>query len=103
MPTISSRKAFARFVNLLLDTHILVWMATDPERIPPKLLAAIADAEIRYVSIVTAMEIQLKNMRHPDTFSFQCRSRNGYGEILLHSNAVNVPRCAYAAADGLYS
>jgi PIN domain nuclease of toxin-antitoxin system len=57
-------------VDLLLDTHILIWMATDPDRIPPKLLAAIADAEIRYVSIVTALEIQLKNLRHPDTFTF---------------------------------
>lgn len=57
-------------MDLLLDTHILVWMATAPDRIPPKLLAAIADAEIRYVSIITAVEIQLKNLRHPDTFSF---------------------------------
>jgi hypothetical protein len=45
-------------------------MATDPDPIPPKLLAPFMDADIRYVSIVTAQEIQLKNLRHPDAFSF---------------------------------
>lgn len=57
-------------MHLLLGTHILIWMAIEPERIPAKLLEAIALADTRYVSVVTALEIQLKNLRHPDTFSF---------------------------------
>jgi PIN domain nuclease of toxin-antitoxin system len=60
-------------LDLLLDTHILVWMATTPDRIPKRLLAAIETASHRFVSHVTALEIQLKHLKKPALFSFGLR------------------------------
>ena len=59
--------------DLLLDTHIIIWMATAPSRIPAKLLAAIEEVDRRYVSHVTAFEIQLKNLKSPGAFPFSLR------------------------------
>ena len=56
--------------DLLLDTHIVIWMATDPDRIPLQLLEWIEEADTRFVSHVTALEIQLKNIKSPDAFPF---------------------------------
>jgi len=57
-------------LDLLLDTHIVIWMATAPKRIPKRLLAAIEAAHHRYVSHVTAMEIQLKHLKSGELFPF---------------------------------
>lgn len=59
--------------DLLLDTHIVLWMAIDPDRIPLALLEAIEEAEHRFVSHVTALEIQLKHLKNPATFPFSLR------------------------------
>jgi PIN domain nuclease of toxin-antitoxin system len=56
--------------GLLLDTHIVIWMATDPDRISLQLLDWIEEADTRFVSHVTALEIHLKNMKSPDAFPF---------------------------------
>jgi hypothetical protein len=78
-------------------------MGTEPDRIPPKLPAPIVDADIRYVSIDTAQEIQLKNLWHLDAFLFPMRIWQWSRRILLHSNAINVPKYAHAAANGFRS
>jgi PIN domain nuclease of toxin-antitoxin system len=48
-------------VKLLLDTHVLLWAATDPDRIAAETRAAIEDGanEVR-ASLVTAWEIAIK-------------------------------------------
>lgn len=56
--------------RLLLDTHIVIWMATTPDRIPKRMIEAIESAEQRFVSHVTALEIQLKNLKNAKLFPF---------------------------------
>jgi PIN domain nuclease of toxin-antitoxin system len=48
-------------VKLLLDTHVVLWAATDPERIEPQARSAIEDgANDVFASIVTAWEVAIK-------------------------------------------
>jgi PIN domain nuclease of toxin-antitoxin system len=56
--------------SLLLDTHIVIWMATEPERLPASLLRAIEGVETRLVSHVSAWEIQIKHEKHGVQFNF---------------------------------
>jgi PIN domain nuclease of toxin-antitoxin system len=48
-------------MKLLLDTHVVLWAALEPERIQPECRAAIENAsnEVR-VSVVSALEIAIK-------------------------------------------
>ena len=56
--------------SLLLDTHVVIWMATDPDRLPAPLRKAIETVETRYVSHVSAWEIQIKHQKHGPRFGF---------------------------------
>ena len=56
--------------SLLLDTHVLIWMATAPERIPPNLRKAIEEVPTRFVSHVSAWEVQIKHEKHGSKFGF---------------------------------
>lgn len=60
-------------MRLLLDTHIVIWMASAPKRLPRSLLTAIEKAELRFVSHATAWEIQIKHEKHLDRFRFSLR------------------------------
>jgi len=55
---------------LLLDTHVLIWMATDPDRLPSALVRAIETVKTRFVSSVSAWEIQVKHEKHGSRFNF---------------------------------
>lgn len=44
----------------LLDTHVVVWLASAPERIPVGLRRRLEEAETLYVSAVSAYEIAQK-------------------------------------------
>lgn len=57
-------------LDFLLDTHIVIWMASAPDRIPKRLLMAIEDARNRFVSHVTAFEVQLKHLKDAAAFPF---------------------------------
>jgi PIN domain nuclease of toxin-antitoxin system len=49
-------------VKLLLDTHVLLWSASDPNRIPPAARAQIEDpANVRLISAASAWEIATKH------------------------------------------
>lgn len=50
-------------MRLLLDTHVLFWLARETFRIPNEIRAALNDAKARYLSPVSAMEISLKSGR----------------------------------------
>jgi PIN domain nuclease of toxin-antitoxin system len=56
--------------SLLLDTHVVIWMANQPDRLPASLRAAINSAQTRFVSHVTAWEIQTKHEKHGPRFDF---------------------------------
>ena len=48
-------------MKILLDTHIFIWMATEPERLSTKLAEAIVDANNSFfLSLVSIWEIQIK-------------------------------------------
>jgi PIN domain nuclease of toxin-antitoxin system len=48
-------------VKLLLDTHVVLWSATDPDRLAPEARAALEDGtNDALVSVVSAWEIALK-------------------------------------------
>jgi PIN domain nuclease of toxin-antitoxin system len=48
-------------MRILLDTHIFIWMATEPERLSPKLTASIIDRHnTLFLSLVSIWEIQIK-------------------------------------------
>ncbi len=63
--------------DLLSDTHIVIWLATDPQRIPLAWLTLIQEARRRYVSHVTALEGQIKNDKNPELFEFSLQSYEG--------------------------
>jgi PIN domain nuclease of toxin-antitoxin system len=54
----------------LLDTHVVIWMAKQPDRLPATLRAAVNSAQTRFVSHVTAWEIQIKHEKHGSRFDF---------------------------------
>jgi PIN domain nuclease of toxin-antitoxin system len=56
--------------SLLLDTHVVIWMSTEPERLPPALLEAVQTVETRFVSHASAWEIQIKREKHGHKFNF---------------------------------
>jgi len=48
-------------MNLLLDTHVILWIASDTEKLSAKAKSAIADENnVRYVSIASAWEVAIK-------------------------------------------
>ena len=48
-------------MNLLLDTHVILWLASDTEKLSTKAKTAIADENnVRYVSIASAWEVAIK-------------------------------------------
>ncbi|HWF45514.1 MAG TPA: type II toxin-antitoxin system VapC family toxin [Bryobacteraceae bacterium] len=54
----------------MLDTHVVIWMATAPERLPGALLKAIETVQTRFVSHASAWEIQIKREKHGSQFDF---------------------------------
>jgi PIN domain nuclease of toxin-antitoxin system len=50
-------------LNLLLDTHILIWWLADSPRLSKKARAAIENSEIVWASAVSAWEIEVKRAR----------------------------------------
>ena len=56
--------------SLLLDTHVVIWMSSEPERLPAGLTRAIQNARTRFVSHATAWEIQIKRQKHGTGFGF---------------------------------
>ena len=57
-------------LRLLLDTHVVIWMARDPERLPGALIKAIESADVRYVSHISSWEIQIKGEKLGSRFGF---------------------------------
>ena len=55
-------------MNLLLDTHIMLWAAAEPSRLSPQATALIGDKDYRlYFSAASLWEIVLKNgLGRPD-------------------------------------
>ena len=57
-------------MRVLLDTHIVIWLSTDPNRVPDHLQKLVLEAEQRYISVVSFFEVALKHRKDPDSFPF---------------------------------
>ncbi len=58
-------------MNLLLDTHILIWALNDDHRLPGKARELILDkSNVLYYSTVSVWEIAIKHASHPENVEF---------------------------------
>ena len=82
-------------LNLLLDTHILLWWLAQDARLTKRAQAAITDADKVYVSAASAWEIAIKitlgKLRAPDDLKIQMDA-SGFLELPIS--------IAHAAAAG---
>ena len=54
-------------MNILLDTHIVLWAITEPNKLTKKTLELLEDNNNNfYVSIASVWEVAIKNIRHPE-------------------------------------
>jgi PIN domain nuclease of toxin-antitoxin system len=80
-------------VNLLLDTHVLIWW-DEGRRLAPGARRAIADADAVYVSAATAWEIAIKiglGRLRPTRTVEQAANESGFLELpvtLVHAERV---------------
>ena len=58
-------------MNLLLDTHILIWTLNDDRRLPKRAKKLILDKNNDiYYSVVSVWEVSVKHANHPDNVEF---------------------------------
>lgn len=68
-------------MNILLDSHILIWALTDDPRLPAKARRIILDPEnMIWYSAVTVWELTLKHMLYPEEITFSGGELIGYCE-----------------------
>ena len=83
-------------MNLLLDTHILLWWLADSPRLPLKARKAVHDAELVCVSAVSAWEIEIKKARGlldaPGNLEATLRARDLQAVPLTVAHAVAAAR-----------
>ena len=89
---------YKRLINMkiLLDTHVLVWALSSPERIKPKVQDLLVDTDnIVFVSIASLWELQIKKSLNkislPDDFISQLQE-NGFE--LLDINYKHIAKLA---------
>lgn len=86
-------------MRLLLDTHLIVWAADDPARVPRTAREAIIAAEHRVFSVASLWEIAIKvalgrsGIRTDPSALRSGLLENGYEELpVLATHALEVPR-----------
>lgn len=66
-------------MNLLLDTHILIWALNGDPKLPDKAREMILDPDNAvYYSSVSIWEIAIKHAIHPENVAFTGRELSGY-------------------------
>lgn len=73
---------------LLLDTHIAIWLATDPVRVPNSIRKEVSNADRRYISAVSFAEVALKHRKNPTGFPF---TSNHLEQALFDLRAIELP------------
>lgn len=82
-------------MNILLDTHIILWCLYEPSKLPPEARMIISDLDnwICYSSI-SLWECELKHLKHPDYFEFTAADvradclRAGYSQVDLQTRHI---------------
>ena len=106
-------------MNLLLDTHVLIWALAEPKRLAPEVVRRIRNPDTTVlVSVVSAWEMEIKRrlgkLRSPDDLPAQLRQHR-LTELPIHLRHVQALRklpelhrdpfdrmlVAQAVADGL--
>ena len=85
-------------MKLLLDTHLLLWAANDPKRIPKRALTLVEDPDNELLfSVASLWEIVIKRSLEREDFEVDARLLrralldNGYAELPITSeHVVNV-------------
>ena len=76
-------------MNLLLDTHILVWFHTEDVRLSSKAISLIMDdGNDVYYSPLSIWESEIKHILHPDDFPF---SGKRLDELSKNSGMIFLP------------
>ena len=66
-------------MNILLDTHILIWALNDDPRLPEKARELILDPDNAiYYSSISVWEVSIKHAIHPDNVSFTGKDLAGF-------------------------
>ncbi len=66
-------------MNLLLDTHLLIWALNEDPRLPDKAKEMILDPDNAvYYSAVSIWEVSIKHANHPDNVSFTGKELSQY-------------------------
>ena len=66
-------------MNLLLDTHILIWALNEDPRLPEKAKDMILDPNnVVYYSAVSVWEISIKHANHPDEIQFSGKELSAF-------------------------
>lgn len=78
-------------MNLLLDTHVLLWLANDPKRLTYEGIQLIEEASELSFSVASIWEVVLKNSLGRDDFRivprrfYEALLMNGYRELVVSS------------------
>ncbi|MBL8291764.1 MAG: type II toxin-antitoxin system VapC family toxin [Bryobacterales bacterium] len=75
-------------MRILLDTHVVIWLATEPESIPLALQGKIGDADQRLISVVSFAEVGFKRRKYGDRFGFTLEHME---QALLDLKAMELP------------
>ncbi len=68
-------------MNILLDTHILIWALTGSDRLPKMAREMILSSENSiYYSVVSIWEVSIKHANHPDNVTFSGEELNSFCE-----------------------
>ena len=66
-------------MNLLLDTHILIWALNEDPRLPEKARTLILDeGNTVYYSVVSIWEVSIKHANHPENVAFTGEELSGF-------------------------
>ena len=78
-------------MNLLLDTHVLLWLANDPKRLTDEGIQLIEEASDLSFSVASIWEVVLKNSLGREDFRivprrfYEALLMNGYRELVVSS------------------
>lgn len=82
-------------MNILLDTHILLWTLSNDPRLPEKARKLIEDDRNEiYYSIVSLWEVQIKHLAHPDAMPVSAETlkeyceQSGFQQILVRDRHI---------------
>ena len=66
-------------MNLLLDSHVLIWALTEDERLSEKARHLILDPDnVIYYSAASIWEISIKHANHPDEIQFSGKELSAF-------------------------